>query len=84
SERESDKHRIDVQGCAHSHSCSISPDFIFRGGLLLASAVAKIKGYMNARRPFIFSPSAANCPSPLSDEVERFNKPRRRKSVCAQ
>lgn len=54
-----------------------------RGGLLLASAREEIKGYMNATRPFISSPSAAHCPSPLSDEVERCNNPMRRKPECA-
>jgi hypothetical protein len=80
-EHESDKDLIHVQVCVHSHSCSISPDIIFRGGQLL-SAVVKIKGYMNALRPFISSPSAANCPLPLSDEVERNNKPLRSKPEC--
>lgn len=58
--------------CAFSW-CDYRPISSVRGGLLLASARKEIKGYINAARPFISFLSAAHCPSPLSDEVERFN-----------
>jgi hypothetical protein len=57
--------------------CDYRPISSVRGGLLLASASKEIKGYINAARPFISLLSAAHCPSPLSDEVERFNNPMR-------
>jgi hypothetical protein len=67
--------------CAFS-CCDYRPISSMRGGLLLASAWEEIKGYINAARPFISSPSAAHCPLPLSDEVERCNNTMRRKAEC--
>ena len=67
--------------CAFS-LCDYRPISSVRGGLLLASDRKEIKGYINAARPFISFLSAAHCPSPLSDEVERCNNPMRRKPEC--